>query len=157
MFLSQYGRVYRSEVVSEFGPRLLSLGEKRGTRRVDGVIERLARPPLRAAVLRRGPSGPRGTPNRVRIASKSNKKTPTAVIPGEHIVGRRRREDTLTHAGGPTSSGRRSRRRSSRFLIMICRASWISWNSFVRSGIFVPWTMPTLSVLLLNVLAIETR
>ena len=47
-FLSPYGRVGPSAVVSEFGPlrgplcrdretRLLSLGEKRGTRRVDGV------------------------------------------------------------------------------------------------------------------------
>ena len=48
VLLSGYGRVYQRDVVSEFGPkpgprcrdsetRLLSLGEKRGTRRVDGV------------------------------------------------------------------------------------------------------------------------
>ena len=48
VFFSQYGRVHRSEVVSEFGPkpgprcrdgetRPLSLSEKWGTRRVDGV------------------------------------------------------------------------------------------------------------------------
>ena len=48
VLLSEYGRVYPSEVVSEFEPkpgprcrdretRPLSLGEKRGTRRVDGV------------------------------------------------------------------------------------------------------------------------
>ena len=48
VFLSQYGRVCRSEVVSKFGPkpgprcrdsetRPPSLGEKWGTRRVDGV------------------------------------------------------------------------------------------------------------------------
>ncbi len=48
MFLSIRGRGYRSEVVSEFEPktwprcrdretRPLSVGEKRGTRRVDGV------------------------------------------------------------------------------------------------------------------------